>query len=206
MTETMVQTRDNRKYKTVVTDLGKEKIAAAALEGQKVNIVAAAVGDGGGAYYIPTPDQRSLRGEQWRGDIAMKRINQDSPNIIDIKVVIPRNVGGFTVREMGVLDDQGDLIAVCNIPDTEKAVILEGIAATLTLTMHIIVADATVLNFTIDPTLDPVPYEEFMELQAAHEKLLREIIGGEVTAPLATSTGAAIATQDGAAIVAVKKL
>ena len=206
MSKTIVQTRDDRKYKTIVTDLGKEKIAAAALEGRKVNIVAAAVGDGGGAYYIPTPDQRSLRGEQWRGDIAAKRINRDSPNIIDIKAVIPRNVGGFTVRELGVFDDQGNLIAVCNVPDTEKAVILEGIAATLTLTMHIIVADATVLSFTIDPTLDPVPHEEFMELQEAHEKLLREIMRGEITAPLATSTGEAITTQDEAALVAVKKL
>ena len=202
----MVETRDSRKYKTVVTDLGKEKIAAAALEGWKVNIVTAVVGDGGGAYYIPTPDQTELRGEQWRGDIAAKRINSDSPNMIDIKVVVPRNVGGFTVREMGVLDDQGDLIAVCNTPDTEKAVILEGIAATLTLIMHIVVVDTTVLEFAIDPTLDPVPYEEFVELQTAHEKLLLEIMQGEVTAPLATNTGTAITTQDDAAIVAVKKI
>lgn len=202
----MLETRDTRKYKTVVTDLGKEKIAAAALEGWKVNIVAAVVGDGDGGYYIPTPDQTELRGEKWRGDIAMKRINRDSPNIIDIKVVVPRDVGGFTVREMGVLDDQGNLIAVCNTPDTEKAVILEGIAATLTLTMHIILADAAVLEFKIDPTQDPVPYEEFLELQAAHEKLLREIMQGEVTTPLATNTGATITTQDGTALIAVKKI
>lgn len=206
MADTMVEARDNRKYKTVVTDLGKEKIAAAALEGWKVNIVTAVVGDGGGAYYIPAPDQTSLRGEQWRGDIAAKRINQDSPNMIDIKVVVPRNVGGFTVREMGVLDDQGDLIAICNTPDTEKAIILEGIAATLTLIMHIVVVDATVLEFTIDPTMDPVPYEDFLELQAAHEKLLREIMGGEVTDAISTQSGDALLTADGTAIIAVKKL
>jgi len=206
MAGTVNATRDSRKYKTVVTDLGKKKIAAAALEGRKVNIITAVVGDGGGAYYLPTPDMTELRGERWRGDIATKRINRDSPNIIDIKAVIPRNVGGFTVREMGALDDQGDLIAVCNTPDTEKAVILEGIAATLTVIMHIIVADATVLEFKIDPTQDPVPYEEFLELQASHEKLLREIMGGEVTERLTTQSGEALLTADGAAIVAVKKI
>lgn len=161
----MTGTRDARKYITIVTDRGKEKIAAAALVGQKVNIVTAAVGDGGGAYYMPTPDQNELRGEKWRGDIATKRINEDSPNMIDVKVVVPRDVGGFTVREMGIFDDEGDLIAVCNTPDTEKAIILEGIAATLSLIMHIVVVDATVLEFKIDPTLDPVSQEDFLDFK-----------------------------------------
>ena len=56
MKETVVATRDSRKYKTIVTDLGKEKIASATIEGAKVNMVTVVVGDGGGTYYIPTAD------------------------------------------------------------------------------------------------------------------------------------------------------
>ena len=203
MKETVVATRDSRKYKTIVTDLGKEKIASATIEGAKVNMVTVVVGDGGGTYYIPTADMTELRGERW--NIAQKRINPDSPNMIEIRAVIPRDVGGFTVREVGVLDDKGDLIAVCNTPDTEKAVILEGIAATLTIVMRIVFTDSAMVEFVGDPTVDPVPREEFDELQEAHHKLLREIMQGEVTANLATNTGEAITTQDGTAIVAVKK-
>ena len=202
MKETVVATRDSRKYKTIVTDLGKEKIASATIEGAKVNMVTVVVG---GTYYIPTADMTELRGERWRGNIAQKRINPDSPNMIEIRAVIPRDVGGFTVREVGVLDDKGDLIAVCNTPDTEKAVILEGIAATLTIVMRIVFTDSAMVEFVVDPTVDPVPREEFDELQEAHHKLLREIMQGEVTANLATNTGEAITTQDGTAIVAVKK-
>ena len=203
MKETVVATRDSRKYKTIVTDLGKEKIASATIEGAKVNMVTVVVGDGGGTYYIPTADMTELRGERWRGNIAQKRINPDYPNMI--RAVIPRDVGGFTVREVGVLDDKGDLIAVCNTPDTEKAVILEGIAATLTIVMRIVFTDSAMVEFVVDPTVDPVPREEFDELQEAHHKLLREIMQGEVTANLATNTGETITTQDGTAIVAVKK-
>lgn len=205
MKETVVATRDSRKYKTIVTDLGKEKIASATIEGAKVNMVTVVVGDGGGTYYIPTADMTELRGERWRGNIAQKRVNPDSPNMIEVRAVIPRDVGGFTVREVGVLDDKGDLIAVCNTPDTEKAVILEGIAATLTIVMRIVFTDSAMVEFVVDPTVDPVPREEFDELQEAHHKLLREIMQGEVTANLATNTGEAITTQDGTAIVAVKK-
>ena len=62
-------------------------------------MVTVVVGDGGGTYYIPTADMTELRGERWRGNIAQKRVNPDSPNMIEIRAVIPRDVGGFTVRE-----------------------------------------------------------------------------------------------------------
>ena len=196
-----------RTYGTVVTSAGLALVTAATMRGEKVKLKYLAVGDGGGQYYQPSADMTALKNEKWRGEVNSVQINPDSPNMIDIVAVIPATVGGFTIREMSVQTEGDDVMfAVCNTPDTEKAVILEGIAATLTLIMHIVVVDTTVLEFAIDPTLDPVPYEEFVELQTAHEKLLLGIMQGEVTAPLATNTGAAITTQDDAAIVAVKKI
>lgn len=167
MSEGIVTVKDSRKYKTLVTDIGNAKIANAALNGEKVNIVAAAVGDGGGAYYVPTSDMTALVNEVWRGDIANKEINAASANMIDVKIVLDGTVGGFTVREIGLLDTDGDLIAVCNTPDTEKAVILDGIAATLTLIMHVVFTNVDVVEFTVDPSVDNV---SAAEMEAAIKK------------------------------------
>lgn len=153
-TENVVVTKQDRKYKTLVTDIGNEKMMNATLNGVKVNVVAAVVGDGGGSYYVPTADQTTLVNEVWRGPIASKEINSKSANMLDVKVVIPAKVGGFTVRECGIVDDAGDLIAVCNIPDAEKAIIEDGISAALTILMHIVMTNSDALEFTLDPTID----------------------------------------------------
>lgn len=153
-TENVVVTKQDRKYKTIVTDIGNEKMMNATLNGVKVNVVAAVVGDGGGSYYVPTADQTTLVNEVWRGPIASKEINSKSANMLDVKVVIPAKVGGFTVRECGIVDDAGDLIAVCNIPDAEKAIIEDGISAALTILMHIVMTNSDALEFTLDPTID----------------------------------------------------
>lgn len=153
-TENVVVTKQDRKYRTLVTDIGNEKMTNAVLNGKKVNIVAAAVGDGGGSYYVPTADMTELRNEVWRGAIVSKEINGNSPNMLDVRVVLPGDVGGFTVRECGIIDDEGALIAVCNVPDAEKAIIEDGIAASLTIIMHIVMTNSDALEFTLDPTLD----------------------------------------------------
>lgn len=151
---------NGREYKTLVTATGKNKIAYAVQGGGVVKITQAAVGDGGGAYYVPTSDMTKLRGEVWRGEIAGKWINASSANIVDVKVVLPADVGGFTVREAALFDDKGDMIAVCNVPDTEKAVLTNGTAGTLTIVMHIILTDVEVVEFKIDPRLDVMTEDE----------------------------------------------
>lgn len=153
-TENVVISKQNRRYKTLVTDVGNQKMMDAVLNGTKVNVVTAAVGDGGGSYYTPTADMTALVNEVWRGAIASKEVNAKSPNMLDVKVVLPGNVGGFTVRECAIFDSEGDMIAVCNIPDTEKAIIEDGISAALTILMHIVMTNSDALTFTLDPTID----------------------------------------------------
>ncbi len=143
-------------YGTIITTAGAAIIAECILKGEKLNIKEAAAGDGGGAYYVPTVDQAALINEKWRGDIASAERSASTPNMIDVKIVIDDDVGGFTVREMGLFDEDGTLIAVCNTPDTEKVAIEGGISGKLTMVMHIIVADASVVTFTINPSLDTV--------------------------------------------------
>jgi len=157
--ETVVTTMTERKYRTVVTRIGKEKVMRAAATGEKVQVTTAVAGDGGGSYYVPDESMTAIRNEVWRGQIAGMAVNHKSPNMLDVKVVLPGTVGGFTVRECGVLDDEGDLIALCNLPDTEKAVIEDGVTEPLTIVMHIVLTDGEHLKFFVDPSIDTASAE-----------------------------------------------
>lgn len=147
-------------YGTIITTTGAALIANCILSGGKVNIREAAAGDGGGTYYQPTVGQTTLRNEKWRGDIAHAEISTSTANMINVKIVIDDSVGGFTVREIGLFDDDGTLVAICNTPDIEKVALSGGVSGKLTLVVHIVVADASVVSFTITPALDTVSHAE----------------------------------------------
>lgn len=168
MANEIIISSDSRPYKSLITDIGTAKMANAALEGRKVNIVEMHLGDGGGTYYMPTTDATALVNEVWTGEIASKTINEASPNIIAVKTVVPSNVGGFTVREAGLFDDEGDLIAVCNMPDIGKATLPEGISSSIDIVMNILLTNVDAVNFVINPTLDPASREDVAEAVAAH--------------------------------------
>lgn len=155
-------------YGTIITTEGAAIIADCILNGKMLVISEAAAGDGGGAYYQPTVNQEQLVNECWRGEIAAAELSTASPNMIDVKIVIDDEVGGFVIREMGLFSEDGVLIAVCNTPDTEKVAISGGVSGKLTMIMHIIVADTSVVEFTINPSLDTVSQEELDEALAQH--------------------------------------
>ena len=144
---------EDKTYGTLVTDCGIQLIAAAVMEGKKINITDLAVGDGGGAYYQPTPNMTGLKNECWSGPIKSVSVNKDTPNMIDITAIIPSTVGGFTIREMAVKDDVKNTIAICNTPDTEKVIISSGAAGEIELTMHIEISNADAISFIIDPNV-----------------------------------------------------
>ncbi len=161
-------------YGTIVTNKGIDLIANATLEQTKVNITELAVGDGNGAYYQPTPDMLELKKENWRGPVGSVKISEQSPNMIDIIAVIPSSVGGWTIREMAVFDDLGNMIAICNTPDTEKVIITSGAAGEIELTMHIEISNTDNITFVIDPnviTATKKDIQDHNESPTAHKNL-----------------------------------
>jgi hypothetical protein len=168
MAEEIIVTTDSRPYKSIITDIGNAKMAQAILEGAKVNIVEMRLGDGGGAYYMPTTAATALVNEVWSGEIANKSISDLSPNIIAVKAVIPSSVGGFTIREAGLFDDDGDLIAVCNMPEIAKATLPDGISSKLDIVMNILLSNTEAVEFVINPTLDPASMDDLTAAIEAH--------------------------------------
>ena len=159
---------DDKKYKTLVTDIGHAKIANAVLNGEKVNITTAVIGDGGGADYKPTGDMTKIKNEVWHGEIANKSINQKSKNMFDIKVVLDGNVGGFTVREVGLLDEKGDLIVIANTPPIPKVVLTDGALVPLVIMLHVVFTNSAAVKFTVNPNLDAATYEDLAYAISVH--------------------------------------
>ena len=140
-----------RKYFAIITDVGQSKIAQAVAGGQKLNITTFLVGDGNGEYYVPTSDMTAIKNEVWRGTISKADVVQDAQKILRITTVIPAEVSGFIVREIALLDETGELIAIGNTPDLPKVRLEDGASTELKLTMRLAVKNTEALSFTIDP-------------------------------------------------------
>lgn len=156
-------------YGTILTAQGKALMAACILNGSQLDLTQAAVGDGGGSSYQPDPNQTALKRETWRGAIAAAQIHPAQPNMIDIKVVIGSEVGGFIIREAALYTSDGIMLALCNLPDTEKVALSSGVSGKFTLLLHFLVEDASVLRFVVSPSLDTVSREEMDAALAAHD-------------------------------------
>lgn len=140
-------------FYTIVTKVGLAKIANAQLTTEKVDFATIVVGDGNGSYYNPPSDATVLKNEVWRGTIGSIATDPDNPNWIVVETVIPATVGGFTVRELGLLDAAGDMIAIGKYPETYKPVLADGSSKDLYIRMIIEVANTSVVTLKVDPAV-----------------------------------------------------
>ncbi len=162
------------KFKTVITTVGAAKLAAAtAPGGRKVNITTMAVGDGGGKLPVPDAGQTGLIHEVWRH--ALNKISQDkrNSNYIIAELIIPPEVGGFWMRELGLYDDAGTLIAVANMAESYKPALAEGSGRSQTCRMVIIVSSVASVELTIDTTTVMATQDYVDDKIAEHEQSRR---------------------------------
>ncbi|WP_170949849.1 phage tail protein, partial [Enterobacter hormaechei] len=162
------------KYKTVITKAGAEKLAAATVpNGKKVNFTAMAVGDGGGTLPVPDPNQTKLVKEVWRH--ALNKISQDrkNKNYVVAELLIPPETGGFWMRELGLYDDTGTLMAVGNMAESYKPALAEGSGRAQTVRMVIMVSDIESVELTIDTSTVMATQDYVDDKLAEHEKSRR---------------------------------
>ncbi|HID9301612.1 TPA: phage tail protein [Enterobacter chengduensis] len=162
------------KYKTVITKAGAEKLAAATVpNGKKVNFTAMAVGDGGGTLPVPDAGQTALVNEVWRH--GLNKISQDNKklNYVIAELLIPPEAGGFWMREMGLYDDTGTLIAVGNMAESYKPLLEEGSGRAQTVRMVIMVSDIASVELSIDTSTVMATQEYVDEKLEEHEQSRR---------------------------------
>lgn len=141
------------KFYTLLTEIGAAKLASAAALGVPLKITKMAVGDGGGV--LPTPDakQTALVNEKRRADLNMLYIDPQNSSQIIAEQVIPETEGGWWIREVGLFDETGALIAVGNCPESYKPQLAEGSGRTQTVRMVLITSGTDNITLKIDPAV-----------------------------------------------------
>ncbi|MFB1118509.1 phage tail protein [Dickeya dadantii] len=141
------------KYFTLLTQMGEKKLAAAIAAGKPLELVQMGVGDGNGVLPAPDSVQTRLVNERRRGAINSLTVDPDNASQMIAEQVIPENEGGFWLREIGLYDVDGDLIAVGNCPETYKPELKEGSGRVQTVRMILIVSRTDAVTLKFDPTV-----------------------------------------------------
>ncbi|HCG6617818.1 TPA: phage tail protein [Vibrio parahaemolyticus] len=142
------------KYYTILTETGKAKLANAAALGRQLKMTQLAIGDGDGSEYDPVESQTSLRKEVYRAPISSLGTDTQNPNWVVAEGMIPVDVGGWFVREVGVFDEDGDMIAIGKYPETYKPTLAEGTGRDLYIRFVMVVSNTSVIDMKIDPTVE----------------------------------------------------
>ena len=139
-------------YFAILTNKGTEKMAAYLQSGKKIEIAFVVVGDGNGQIPMPDPARTALVNEVWRGP-AQTVLDQANKNVIKATSVIPTDVGGWNVREIGLIDGEGELFAIANAPGYPKISIADGINNDMQVGMRVAVSNRDGIVVTVDGTV-----------------------------------------------------
>lgn len=141
------------KFYTLLTEIGAAKLANATALGVPLKITQMAVGDGGGTLPTPSAQQTKLVGEKRRAALNRLTIDPQNASQIIAEQVIPENEGGWWIREVGLFDDSGALIAVGNCAESYKPLLAEGSGRTQTVRMILITSSTDNITLKIDPSI-----------------------------------------------------
>lgn len=159
-----------QKFQSIVTLTGQARIAAAIQGSSKADITTMVVGDGNGAPTTPTAAQTHLVNEVWRVKLNSLKVDAKNKNWLVAEAIAPANVGGFWMRELGLLASDGSLMAVCNMAETYKPTLEQGSGRTQTLRMVLSVTDTSAVTLLIDDSISLATEEYVNDRLAEHEQ------------------------------------
>jgi hypothetical protein len=140
-------------FYTILTNTGRSKLAAAQAAGTAVQLSHMALGDGGGSYHTPDPTQTALVNERYRNALNSVAVDPQNEFWLVCELVVPSATGGFYIREVGVFDVDGDLIAVGKYPETYKPTLADGVAKDLHIKMIFETSNAASVSISVDPSV-----------------------------------------------------
>lgn len=141
------------KYYAILTNQGAARLANATMLGSKLNLTQMAVGDANGVLPTPDPVQTKLINQKRIAPLNLLSVDPNNQSQIIAEQIIPENEGGFWIREIGLYDDEGVLIAVANCPETYKPQLQEGSGRTQTIRMILVVSNTEAITLKIDPSV-----------------------------------------------------
>ncbi|HGO4471570.1 TPA: phage tail protein, partial [Klebsiella pneumoniae] len=141
------------KYYAILTNQGAARLANATMLGSKLNLTQMAVGDANGVLPTPDPAQTKLINQKRIAPLNLLSVDPNNQSQIIAEQIIPENEGGFWIREIGLYDDEGVLIAMANCPETYKPQLQEGSGRTQTIRMILVVTNTEAITLKIDPSV-----------------------------------------------------
>ncbi|EOG7784046.1 phage tail protein [Klebsiella pneumoniae] len=154
-----------KNYISVVTAKGREKIAKAAAEGEKVVFAWMAVGDGNGLTPEPDENSQALIHEVFRSPLNSVKIVSEQKNIIATEMIIPPEAGGFTIREGALYDEDGECLVVASLPVTCKPELSEGSGRFTVIRIWLSVDNVGAIELSIDPGIIMATVEDVLTVE-----------------------------------------
>ncbi|HDZ0761257.1 phage tail protein [Klebsiella pneumoniae] len=164
-------------YQAILTEKGREKLAAAAITGEQVGFTMMGVGDGGGQSAAPLSAQDSLINELYRASLNRLVIADQATNVIRAEMVMQPQVGGFWLREAGLYDDAGDCLAVANLPPSYKPMLAEGAGRLQAINLWIAVINTADVQLMTDPTVIIASVDEVARAKNEAKDYTDEVLG-----------------------------
>lgn len=152
------------KFFSLITEIGKQKITNAVALGKKVELSNLCLGDGDGGYYEISESQTALKNQVWEGGLTRVVVGQKNKNEILAEAYIPTDVGGFYIREAGIKDKDGDLIAIAKHPETFKPIGEFGAYKDITIRMILSFSNAANVVLKVDPSIVVATQKDLQDL------------------------------------------
>ncbi|WP_200557439.1 phage tail protein [Klebsiella quasipneumoniae] len=164
-------------YQAILTEKGRDKLAAAAITGEQVGFTMMGVGDGGGQSAVPFSAQDSLINELYRASLNRLVIADQAANVIRAEMVMQPQVGGFWLREAGLYDDAGNCLAVANLPPSYKPMLAEGAGRLQAINLWIAVSNTADVQLMTDPTVMIASVDEVERAKNEAKDYTDEVLG-----------------------------
>ena len=155
---------DGKKFYSLITTAGLERLADAAVSGEPVGFALMAVGDGNGQLPVPYREQSGLVSEVYRSALNGLKITDAAANVIEAEMLIPPQVGGFTMREAALYDKDGVCLAVANMPETYKPLLAEGSGRFSVIRIQLAVASTADVQLLNDPGVVVATVEDVIKV------------------------------------------
>ncbi|HBF4992416.1 TPA: phage tail protein [Clostridioides difficile] len=166
---------EEQKYYTILTKIGKASIANAAALGTKINLVKLQLGDGAGKEYNPTEEQTELKKVVWECSISNVKVDKDNPNWIVIETIVPGNIGGFMIREVGIFDSENNMIAISKYPETYKPAVNSGSIKDLIIRIILAVSNTSSVELKVDPSVILATLKDIQNLDDKVEEIEEDL-------------------------------
>lgn len=150
------------KFDSIITDIGFEKINEALIAGTKLDLKYIAIGDACGEYYEPTREQTALVNELYRAETQQV-------DGVSATALIPHNIGGFFIREVGVFDSSNNLILVAKQPLTYKPQVEQGGIKDIWIKVRLKGINPDVIEIKVDPSIQYATVEFVTDLLKNHK-------------------------------------